>query len=136
MWNLIAPTVTPIINKLVDLIPNGNERKRAKEELEKELMHAVNAQALAQIEVNKTEAAHKNVFVAGWRPFIGWVCGLGLLWAFIGEPVAAWYITIQHPEITTLPKIESDGLYQLVLAMLGMGALRSWEKNNKVSREK
>lgn len=129
MWNLIAPAVTPIIDKLVGLIPDKNAREKAREELELELARAINQQALGQLEVNRTEAAHRSVFVAGWRPFIGWTCGIAILWAFVGQPVAAWYIAAFEPEtIKTLPQVNTDHLFELVLAMLGMGGLRTYEK--------
>lgn len=129
MWQLIAPAVAPIIDKLVSLIPDTNARKKAREEFELELQHAITAQSLAQIDVNKEEARHTSIFVAGWRPFIGWTCGVGILWAFVGQPVAAWYITAFEPaSIKTLPQINTDHLFELVLAMLGMGGLRTYEK--------
>ena len=70
-FNFLLPAVTPIIDKLVDLIPNSNERARAREKFEFELMKAVNDAAEQQNAVNQVEAAHNSVFVAGWRPFIG-----------------------------------------------------------------
>lgn len=135
MWNLILPAVTPIVDKLVGLIPNSNDRAKAKEEFELELQRAVTRASEMQVEVNKVEAAHKSVFVAGWRPFIGWICGLGIAWAFLIQPTVIWYVAAFHPEITNIPKIDTDGLFALVLAMLGMGGLRTFEKTKKVSRE-
>jgi len=88
-----------------------------------------------QIEINKIEAAHKNLFVAGWRPFIGWVCGVGILYAFIGQPILEWIITFKGLEVTT-PEIDTTTLYNLVIAMLGMAGLRTYEKFKNVSREK
>ena len=88
-----------------------------------------------QIAINKTEAAHKSIFVAGWRPFIGWVCGVAIAYAFIGQPIIEWAVNIYGLEIET-PKIDSGSLFQLVLAMLGMAGLRTFEKQKGVSREK
>jgi hypothetical protein len=134
MWNLLAPLVGPIINKVVDRIPNPNERARAKEDLEKGLLEAVTQASLAQTKINEVEAAHRSVFVAGWRPFIGWVCGIGILWAFIMQPVAVWAIRMWWDPAIKLPLINTDGLYQLVLAMLGLGGLRTFEKMRGVAR--
>lgn len=136
MWNFLQPLVSPVVNKLVDLIPDPNARAKAKEEFEKELLAAVTQASIAQTKINEIEAAHSSTFVAGWRPFIGWVCGMGLLWAYILEPVFGWAIlTFEIGEIKNLPEIETDGLYQLVLAMLGMGGLRTFEKMKGVARE-
>ena len=136
MWNLILPAVTPIIDKIVGFIPNPNERAKAKEDMERELMTAVMAASQAQIEVNKIEAAHKSLFVAGWRPVIGYVCAFGLAWSFVIQPIAAWLFAAFLPGFPHPPQMQTDGLYQLVLAMLGMGGLRTYEKIKGVSREK
>ncbi len=81
-----------------------------------------------QLEINKVEAAHKSLFVAGWRPAIGWVCMLGLLYNTIIANVL--FIWIEVPEVdTTL-------LVPVMMGMLGLGAMRSYEKVNHVSREK
>jgi hypothetical protein len=84
---------------------------------------------LAQIELNKLEAQHRSIFVAGWRPFIGWVCGAGLCWEFLGHPVFEWVVALWLPGrgIQT-PAIVTDHLIELVIALLGLGAMRSVEK--------
>ena len=88
-----------------------------------------------QIEINKVEAAHDSLFVAGWRPFIGWVCGVAIAYAFVGQPILEWMVSIGGLEVEP-PKLNVDTLYQLVLAMLGMATLRTYEKKQKVAREK
>lgn len=110
-----------------------------------------------QISINKIEAAHKSLFVAGWRPFIGWVCGVALAYAYVGQPILEWIVAIMDithnitreivmadgttemetvKELVKAPVIQTDTLYQLVLAMLGMATLRTYEKKNQVQREK
>ncbi|MDG4603642.1 MAG: 3TM-type holin [Defluviicoccus sp.] len=86
--------------------------------------------ALKQIEVNLAEAAHPSVFVAGWRPAIGWVCALALVWAFLLQPMATWAISTFALGLT-VPAIVSDHLFELVLAMLGMAGLRTFEKTKR-----
>ena len=130
----LASLVGPIVNKFVDRIPNGNERARAKEALEKELVDAANSVMLAQTEINKAEAAHKSIFVAGWRPFIGWVCGVGIAWSMVVQPVAQWAM-IAWGDGTELPTIDTSYLLELVTAMLGMSGLRTFEKLRGVSRQ-
>lgn len=128
MWNLILPTITPLIDKLIGLIPNNNDRAKAREELERGLMEAVTAAAHDQTEINKIEAANPSIFVAGWRPAVGWVCVLGLCYSYIVYPFLLWYAAAYNIDLHNLPKLETDGLYQLVLAMLGLGTLRTFEK--------
>ncbi len=130
----LASLVGPIVNKFVDRIPDGNERARAKESLERELVDAANSVMLAQTEINKAEAAHKSIFVAGWRPFIGWVCGVGIAWSMVVQPVAQWAM-IAWGDGTELPTIDTSYLMELVTAMLGMSGLRTFEKLRGVSRQ-
>lgn len=82
---------------------------------------------ILQAEINKIEAAHRSIFVAGWRPFIGWVCGIGFLWAFFGHPLFEWVVVLYGSTITP-PELMTDSLLELVLAMLGLGGLRTAEK--------
>ena len=131
----LASLVGPIVNKFVDRIPNGNERARAKDALEKELVDAANSVMLAQTEINAAEAQHKSIFVAGWRPFIGWVCGVGIAWSMVVQPVAQWAM-IAWGDGTELPTIDTSYLMELVTAMLGMSGLRTFEKMRGVARRK
>jgi hypothetical protein len=76
-----------------------------------------------QSEINKMEAQHRSVFVAGWRPFIGWICGLALAYNFIIRDVIAWVSPYAIP-----PAIQMDQLITILLGMLGLGGLRTFEK--------
>lgn len=76
-----------------------------------------------QSEINKMEAQHRSIFVAGWRPFIGWICGVALLYNFIIRDVIAW----ASPNIMP-PAIQMDQLITILLGMLGLGGLRTFEK--------
>ncbi|WP_067522429.1 3TM-type holin [Endozoicomonas ascidiicola] len=83
---------------------------------------------MAQTEINKVEASHRSVFVAGWRPFIGWVCGIGLAFIFVINPILQWWSGKPGPAMAT------DILMELVLALLGLGALRTVEKKLGISK--
>jgi len=88
---------------------------------------------MVQAEINKVEAGHRSIFVAGWRPFIGWICGISLGFYFIPQYVVATIIWVQliaandFKELVAYPST-AEGLFQLVLALLGMAALRTGEK--------
>ncbi|MEO0411824.1 MAG: 3TM-type holin [Pseudomonadota bacterium] len=118
-----ASPITAIGNVLDGLFTSKEE------ELTQEIILARLAMQpdLAQVELNKIEAAHRSIFVAGWRPFIGWVCGVGLLWAFLGHPIFEWGVALNGSDIPA-PVIMTDHLMELVLAMLGLGSLRTVEK--------
>ncbi|AKH37330.1 MULTISPECIES: 3TM-type holin [Nitrosomonas] len=134
MWQLLFPAITPIINKVLDLIPNENERARAREQLEGDLQKAINQAAADQREINKIEAASSSVFVAGWRPALGWCCVFGCFWAFIGQPFMLWIVQAFELPFKTLPDIHTDYLLELVLAMLGLSGVRMVEKIKGVAK--
>ena len=130
----IVTALLPALGTLIDrLIPDRAAAERAKAEMEQQLVSAANQAALAQVEVNKVEAAHSSVFVAGWRPSIGWVCAAGLAWAFVLAPIASWTLVVLGIK-AELPAIHTDYLLELVLAMLGIGGLRTFEKLRGVAR--
>ncbi len=130
----IVTALLPALGTLIDrLIPDRAAAEKAKAEMEQQLVSAANQAALAQVEVNKIEAAHSSVFVAGWRPSIGWVCAAGLAWAFVLAPIASWALVVLGIK-ADLPAIHTDYLLELVLAMLGIGGLRTFEKLRGVAR--
>lgn len=89
----------------------------------------------AQIEVNKEEAKSASLFVAGWRPAIGWICASSLLYVFVVRDLLMWVMAITHAQVIAPPMLVTDSIMELIFAMLGMGGMRSWEKYKGVSRE-
>lgn len=92
-----------------------------------ELLQAQFDRSNLAVELNKIEAAHRSIFVAGWRPAVGWICALGVGWAYLGHPLFLWAAALWSPGLQP-PAIQTDSLFELVLAMLGMAGLRSFEK--------
>jgi len=80
-----------------------------------------------QLEINKIEAAHKSIFVAGWRSFVGWVCGLGLLYSSMIEPIMR-FIALTNGYQGEFPQIDTTLTMQVLLGMLGLVAARTHEK--------
>lgn len=122
--------------RLLDkIIPDKDAREKAQAQL---LMAAQDHDfqlALGQLKVNEQEAQHPSIFVSGWRPFIGWACAFGLVYNFLVYPLLLWIVAVSGAVITP-PPLFSDNLMELVLGMLGLGALRTYEKFKGVSREK
>jgi hypothetical protein len=114
----VAAPVTAVGNVL-DALFTSDEEELTLENAKLRLLQQPN---LAQVELNKVEAQHRSVFVAGWRPAIGWVCALGLFMTFIINPILQWSTSKAGP---TLP---DDIMMELVIALLGLGALRTVEK--------
>ena len=119
----------PVVGKLLDrVIPDKSARAAAEESL-KVLEQSGDLQLLlGQMEVNKVEAAHKSIFVAGGRPFIVWICGLGLLYNVILSPFLSIWLEV--------PVVDPALLYPVLLGILGLGGMRSFEKVKGVAREK
>jgi len=84
----------------------------------------------AQIEVNKVEAASSNLFVSGWRPFIGWTCGLGMFGNFITIPFSNFVLALVGMDIV-IPLVPLETMMPVLMGMLGLGAMRSFEKTRK-----
>jgi hypothetical protein len=105
----------------------------AKAKAESELRSSLQAWDKAQTDVNAVEAANANVFVSGWRPFIGWTCGLALAYQYVLAPLVMWATLTMGVHLAAPPKLD-DMLWQLVFAMLGMGGLRTFEKIKGVAR--
>jgi hypothetical protein len=121
--------------RLLDkVIPDKGAREKAQAELLRAAQDQEFQLSLAQIEVNKVEAQHSSLFVAGWRPFIAWCCGIGLCYNFILYPLLLWIVALYQLNIVP-PPLFSDSLMELIMGMLGLGALRTYEKFKGVSRE-
>ena len=131
--------VSALIGPATSLLDKFIEDKDQKMALAHEIstMAERHAQELArgQLEVNKVEAASKSMFVAGWRPFIGWVCGIGFLSNFIIIPMANFGLALAEMSIV-IPMIDTTQMMPVLMGMLGLGAMRTVEKVQKVSREK
>lgn len=115
--------VSAVGNVFDQLFTSDQEREQAAAVMEKIRQRP----HILQAEINRIEASHRSIFVAGWRPFIGWVCGMGFLWAFLLHPLFEWLVVLFDLKVTP-PLIMTDNMMELVLALLGLGALRSVEK--------
>lgn len=135
------PIIGDIINAAKDIISEVVVDKDKKieaniklKELEDKFSQRAHEELMGQIEINKTEATHSSVFVAGWRPFIGWVSGVGVGWQFVVSPLVEW-ISRLAGWTGTMPELDTGQLMTLVTALLGVGAMRSYEKVNEVARD-
>ena len=118
--------VLDIGKTVIDRIwPNKTEQEKA------ELAAALSI-VQSQLEINKAEASNASVFVSGWRPAIGWVCGAGCAWNWVGLPMAKFALDLLGKPIMLSPADLSE-MMPLLLGMLGLGSLRTVEKINKVA---
>lgn len=86
--------------------------------------------AKAQAAINQQEASSSSLFVAGWRPFVGWCCGAAFAYAFVLQPLAVFLLTVCKVPLDpkTLPQLDISGFMPVLLGMLGLGAMRTYEK--------
>jgi len=133
MLNLIDRLISPISTLLDKVIPD--------KDLKEQLAHDIATMAerhshdiiKAQIEVNKTEAAHKSLFVSGWRPAVGWTCCLGLAGNFLIIPFSNFVMVLAGLDIV-IPLIDVSTMMPVLMGMLGLGTMRTVEKINNVER--
>lgn len=119
---------------IIDRIwPDPTEANKAKLELMKLQQTGELQQIAGQLQINQAEAQNPNIFVAGWRPFIGWVCGAALAYQYIGRPMIAWGFAIAGHPVPPMPELD-DTLWELLFGMLGLGALRTVEKVKRVAK--
>lgn len=125
--------ILDIGGKLIDrLWPDPEKADAAKLELFKMQQNGELAQMTGQMEINKIEAASESLFVAGWRPFIGWVCGTGCAWNWIGLPIALFAMEAMGHKLE-LQQADLSEMMPLLFGMLGFGALRSYDKKQQNS---
>jgi len=114
--------------KVLDRVfPDPTQQAAARLELLKLQQSGELTQIAGQMEINKAEAANPSVFVSGWRPAIGWICGAGFAVQFVVGPLAEWGSALYgHP--VKFPQMDTGTMMPLLLGMLGLGGLRTAEK--------
>ena len=136
VWLALVPAISQLLDKI---IPDPNARENAK----LELLKAENAQALQemqlalqadknQTQIDQVEAQNPDLFVSGWRPFIGWVCGAAFAYHYIIQPLLA-FIIVNTGGSVNLPAFDIRELTTVLMGMLGLGGLRTLEKIKNVN---
>ena len=127
----ILPAVTDVIGRF---LPEDKEaRAKAERQLEKQLATHLAKIDVAQLEINKTEAAHRSIWVSGWRPFIGWSCGVALAWSYVVTPILHFGLA-QAGLLVDLPAMDMSEMMPVLMGMLGLGGLRTFEKFKGVTK--
>lgn len=128
--SLVSSLVGPVTGLLDKFIEDKDQKNALAHEIA--TMSEKHHQELmkSQVEVNKVEAANSNLFVSGWRPFIGWTCGLGMFGNFITIPFANFIMALLKINIV-IPLVPLETMMPVLMGMLGLGAMRSFEKTRK-----
>jgi len=126
-----------MIDKLIEPVTHILDKFVADKDLKAKLDHEIKTQFhkidLAQIEVNKIEASHRSIFVAGWRPCCGWICAIALGYHFVLQPIILFVLSLYDLQYQ-LPKFDMGALLYVLGGMLGLGGLRSYEKSKGLTK--
>lgn len=137
---LNAPIVGDFMKGLFGVVDDIHTSEEEKAEIKLKFMQIGMSADLGQLAINKQEAAHGKVFVSGWRPFVGWTCGCALAYTYIVDPLirsTAFYLASFNGvelDLSGLPTIDLAVLMPVLLGMLGLGGLRTFEKVQGVAR--
>ena len=134
---MLQALIGPVSGLLDKFIEDKDQKAALAHEIATMAEKQMHEQTMGQLEVNKAEAAHRSIFVAGWRPMVGWVCAAALAYHFILYPLAVFilvYFNVSGLHPSDLPSFDMDSLMTVLLGMLGLGGLRTYEKAKGVAK--
>tara|TARA_B110000858_G_scaffold20409_1_gene20471 strand:+ start:1162 stop:1536 length:375 start_codon:yes stop_codon:yes gene_type:complete len=124
---MLSQLITPVTGLLDKFITDKNQAAKLAHEIATMADNHAQELAKGQLAVNKSEAESGSLFIGGWRPFVGWVCGIGLMYnVLLSQILAIWF---------EVPTVDPSLLTPVLLGMLGLGGLRSWEKKSGVAKK-
>ena len=132
--SLVTSLIGPVTGLLDKVIEDKDQKAKLAHELATMADKLSHEQNLAQIAVNKEEAASGSLFKGGWRPCIGWVCGGAFGYHFVIQPVIIFVLTVTGVDNPELPNFEMNTLLTVLAGMLGIGSLRTYEKQKGLTK--
>jgi hypothetical protein len=133
----VADILGKVFDKVSHYIPDPTLNAEARQKLAdmaqaedfKRIDAALSA-AQQQTDINKVEASNENLFVSGWRPFVGWCCGAAFAYAFIVQPFLVYLLVAFHStfDLKAIPSVDMAAMSPILIGMLGLGAMRSYDK--------
>lgn len=136
---MISQVVSGIAGPLFGLIDNLFTSDDERAEAKRKLLEMDQRGELAQIKVNLQEAQHESIFVSGWRPAVGWTCAAAFAYAFIVQPFAAFVAAVSGlsaEQMALLPELDLGAMMPVLLGMLGLGGMRSFEKHKGANKRR
>ena len=131
---MLQALICPVSSLLEKFIPDKDLRSKLSHEIATMAEKNAHEQIKAQLEINKTEAQHNSLFVSGWRPAVGWTCCLGMAANFLIIPMTNFALALASSNIS-IPLIDLETMLPVLLGMLGLGGMRSYEKSKGVARK-
>jgi hypothetical protein len=131
---MLQALIGPVTGLLDKVIEDKDQKAKLAHEIATLAEKQAHEAAMAQVEVNKAEAKHSSIFVAGWRPFIGWTCGFALCYHFVANPIILFGVAAAGLTIPALPEFDMGSLMTVLMGMLGLGGLRTFEKTKGIAK--
>lgn len=131
---MLQALIGPVTGLLDKVIEDKDQKAKLAHEIATLAERQAHEAAMGQILTNREEAKHKSIFVAGWRPCVGWVCAVALAYHFVLAPLITFGIVWSGAEIPELPAFDMDSLMTVLLGMLGLGGLRTYEKQKGLTK--
>tara|TARA_R100001460_G_scaffold96817_1_gene139231 strand:+ start:381 stop:776 length:396 start_codon:yes stop_codon:yes gene_type:complete len=131
---MLQSLIGPVTGLLDKFIPDADEKAKLAHEIATMAEKQAHEANMGQLEINKMEAQHRSVFIAGWRPFLGWGLSFAMIWHFVIVPMITFgfaYAGVEPPE---LPAFDMESLMTVLLGMLGLGGLRTFEKTKGLTK--
>ena len=131
MLNTLIGPATQLLDKFIE---DKDQKAKLAHELATMDDKLDNEQQLAQMAINKEEASSGSLFKGGWRPFVGWICGIAFFYHFVCQPVIIFIVAMSGVDIPDLPKFEMNTLLTVLGGLLGIGGLRTYEKQKGLTK--
>jgi hypothetical protein len=134
MMSLVSNLIGPVSGLLDKVIEDKDQKAKLAHEIATMSDNHAQQALMGQLEINKAEAASGSLFKGGWRPFIGWVCGVAFAYHFVIQPLIIFAVSVYGLDIPELPEFEMSTLLTVLGGLLGLGTLRTYEKSKGLSK--
>ena len=134
MISLLGKLIDPVTEIVGKVVQDKDQAAKLAHEISTMAERHAQEIALAQIEVNKAEAQSTSIFKGGWRPFIGWVCGAAFAYHFLVQPLLIFAFSYMGIAAIELPVFDMGSLMTVLMGMLGLGGLRTYEKQRGLTK--
>lgn len=131
---MIDKLIGPVSGLLDKVIEDKDQKAKLAHELATMADKHAQQALLAQLEINKAEAASGSLFKGGWRPAVGWVCAIAFFYHFVGQPIIIFIVALFGAEVPELPSFDMGTLLTVLGGMLGIGSLRTYEKQKGLTK--
>ena len=132
--SILGSLIQPVSQILDKAIPDQDLKRKLSHDLATMADKHAQEALLAQLEINKAEAASGSLFKGGWRPFVGWVCGVAFAYHFVLQPLLVFIFAYVGMETPDLPEFQMNTLLTVLGGLLGIGGLRTYEKQKGLTK--